>query len=167
MELKAQLLLGVTSNLNVLLKVGNMEIKKNYNLSCLGIDNTWNENAIKKHLMENISNFIDIVLVEPSWGFFTKAKYTIGSCKKYPDLVFYNIREHRFLIIDLKCASLASSVDRAKSQMTSYVEACNNQLDWTFQKQTIGLILGKEPINDEYFNSTSTRDNIFYCAFTI
>lgn len=166
MELKAQLFLGVTSNPDVLLKVGNMEIKKNYNLSCLCIDNTWNENAIKKHLMENITSFIDIVL-GAYWSFLPNAKYTIGSCKKYPDLVFYNIREHRFLIIDLKCASLVSSVDRAKSQMTSYVEACNNQLDWRFQKQTIGLILGKEPINDEYFNSTSTRDNIFYCAFTI
>ena len=117
--------------------------------------------------MDNISNFIDIVLVEPSWYFSPKAKFIIGECKKYPDMVFYNVKEHRFLIIDLKCTCLASSVDRAKSQMASYLDACDKQLDLRFQKKTIGLILGKEPINELYFNCTSTRDNIFYCAFTI
>jgi predicted nuclease of restriction endonuclease-like (RecB) superfamily len=165
-ELKAQLLSGVVSDPNVLLMVDNLAIRKNYNLNCLCIDNTWNENAIKKHLIKNISSFIDIVF-GPYWSFLPNAKSIIGECKKYPDMVFYNVKEHRFLIIDLKCTCLASSVDRAKSQMTSYVEARDKRLDLRFQKKTIGLILGKEPINELYFNSTGVRDNIFYCAFTI
>ena len=121
---------------------------------------------IKEHITKHITSFINIVLGD-YWGFFPNMKFTIGGCKKYPDLVFYNRKEHRFLIIDLKCACLASSVDRAKSQMVSYVEACDKQIDLTFQKKTIGLILGKEPINDIYFNSTSTPSGIFYCGFSI
>jgi len=74
---------------------------------------------------------------------------------------------NRYFIIDLKCGRRVSDIDRAKSQMISYVKAYNQYRDFTYQKETIGLILGKDPIDSVYFNSTETPECIFYAGFTI
>ena len=83
------------------------------------------------------------------------------------DLVFYNSISHRYLIVDLKCSRLVADIDRAKNQIASYKQGYDAKLDYAFQKATIGLILGKEPIDREYFYSTATTENVFYCSFTI
>jgi hypothetical protein len=47
------------------------------------------------------------------------------------------------------------------------VKAYDQIIDFTFQKKSIGLILGKKPIDRLYFNSTETVENIFYSGFII
>ena len=166
-ELKSQLLLGVVSkNKEVLLRIGNTNLRTSYDLSCLGIGDEWNENSIKAHIEKHISTFIKIVL-GGSWSFLPTQKTWVGGCDKYMDLVFYNVEEHRYLVVDLKCSRLSSDIDRAKSQMASYVTAFDRRLDLKYQKKTIGLILGKQPIDSVYFNSTDVQENIFYSGFRI
>jgi len=63
-ELKHQLLLGgVTFKRDdVLLIIEDTSIKTSYDLSCLCIDENWNENDIKQHIIKNIPIFIKTVL---------------------------------------------------------------------------------------------------------
>ena len=166
-ELKYQLLLGITSKGDdILLTIDDTSVKTSYDLSCLGIKKNWSENDIKKHIIKNIPIFIKTVL-GPDWGFFPNKKINIGGRRKHPDLVFYNVEKNRYFIIDLKCGCLVSDIDRAKSQMISYVKAYDQYRDFTYQKKTIGLILGKKPIDSVYFNSTETPEYIFYSGFKI
>lgn len=166
-ELKGQLSLGLNlKNENDLLVVYDLLIKKTYDLRSLGIKASWGEVQINQHIVKNISKFIKVVL-GTNWGFLPDQHVYIGGRKKNLDLVFYNVFTHNYLIIDLKCCSLASSMDRGKSQMISYVKAYNQGLNLSFQKKTIGLILCKEPIDRVYFDSTGTVESIFYSGFQI
>ena len=164
---RAALISGIPSKQkDALLMIDDLVVKTSYDLSCLGIDKTWNENIIKSYIIKNISIFIKIVLGN-NWSFLPDQNIFIGGRAKYLDLVFYNVVTHRYLIIDLKCGCLVSDIDRAKSQIISYTKAYDKYLDFSFQKKTIGLILGKEPIDSLYFNSTGTCEHIFYSGFRI
>jgi predicted nuclease of restriction endonuclease-like (RecB) superfamily len=166
-NLRAQLELGVKSKgSGVLLDIDGLAIKKGYDLTSLGIDKGLSENAIKAEIIKNISTFIQVVL-GPNWAFIPEKKIFIGGVTKSLDLFFYNVITHRYLIIDLKSSYLVSELDRAKSQMASYITAQDQAINNTFQKKTIGLILGKEPIDSVYFNSTDTPENMFYSGFTL
>lgn len=166
-ELKTKLLLGTAAtSKGALVQVDDLVIKTSYDLRSLGIDSSWGEKAINKHIIKDISTFIKLVLGN-NWSFLPDQSISIGGRDKYLDLVFYNVIAHRYLVIDLKCSSLVSGIDRARSQMTSYVKAYDLSIDFTFQKKTIGIILGKAPIDSEYFNSSGALEYIFYCEFKI
>jgi predicted nuclease of restriction endonuclease-like (RecB) superfamily len=166
-QLESELVSGLTSQeTGTVLTIDDFTLKTRYDLSCLGIDPSWNEGKIQSHIIKNISVFIKIVLGK-NWGFLPNQSIFIGGREKYLDLVFYNVVMHRYLIIDLKCGFLVSELDRAKSQILSYKKAFDRNLDLRFQKKTIGLILGKEPIDGLYFNSTETPENVFYSGFVI
>jgi predicted nuclease of restriction endonuclease-like (RecB) superfamily len=166
-QLKAKLFLGITSkHMDIQLTIGDLIIKKSYDLSCLGIDETLSENKIRDIIVANITVFIKIVMGD-NWGFLPNNAISIGGRPKYLDLVFYNVVMHRYLIIELKSRWLVSDIDRATSQIISYTRAYDEILDLTFQKRTIGIVLGKEPIGSEYFNSAANTENIFYAGFII
>jgi predicted nuclease of restriction endonuclease-like (RecB) superfamily len=156
---------------NALLTIGRTTIKKSYDLSCLSIDPGWSENMIKAHVIRNISVFMKIVLGGDDWCFIPRKKFSIGGRKKFPDLVFYDLIDNRYLIIDLKCSHFSAELDRAKSQIFAYQVACNKSLDASIENKTIGLILGKNSSNhlsnNEYFMSTETPDLVFYSSFLI
>ena len=80
-------------------------------------------------------------------GVLLNKHFVIGSAKKFPDLVFYNVNKHQYVIIDLKCSYRTTDLCRARSQMLTYQAACTGSLDDHFQSQTVGLILGKVAIN--------------------
>lgn len=167
-DLRSHLINGVGSKeKNTLLVLDNLVIKTIYDLRDLKIGSTWNENEIKYHVIHNISAFMKIIFNDSNWGFLPNQNTFIGGKQKFLDLVFYNVVEHKFLIIDLKICSLVSSLDRAKSQMASYVVSYNKGLSLGFQKKTIGLILGKEPTDSLYFSSTEIPENVFYSSFII
>ena len=166
-QLRSQLILGVSSKeKNAVLRIDDLVIKTSYKLTRLNIPDNWNENEIKNHIIKNISIFIKIVL-GANWSFLPDQNISIGGRERYLDLVFYNVTMHRYLIIDLKISYRISEIDRAKSQIISYTEAYDSRLDLMFQKKTIGLLLGKAPIDSLFFNSTKTPENIFYSEFRI
>lgn len=154
-DLKKQLIAGIgLLGPNDFFRVDDLIIKRSYDLRCLGIDRMWNENKIKKHILNNMVRFINLVFVVEGWVFIEENRLCFGGRKKYLDLVFYNTVYCRYVIIDLKCSCLVAELDRAKSQIVSYVKAYDEKLDLRFCQRTVGLVLGKEPIDCVYFNAS-------------
>jgi len=137
-------------NNNYLLIINNLILRKKYDLRSLKIKNKMGENQIRNHIINNISCFIKIVL-NNGFSFLPNQNIFIGGATGFLDLVFYDVIHHRYLIIDLKSGGKnISEINRGRSQMVSYVQAYDNVIDNSFQKKTIGLILGKEPIDIMY-----------------
>jgi hypothetical protein len=104
---------------------------------------------------------------DTNWAYLSKKHILIAGKNQYLDIVFYNVFSHRYLIFELKTKSSAASVNRGKSQLDAYQKAINLGLDYSFQKDTIAILLSKAPIHSEFFSHTSTRDLMFYVGFTL
>jgi hypothetical protein len=165
-QLKVDLELSIPSKNEHFIKIGGLPIKHDYCFKTLQIGDLWSENEIKAHIIKNIPQFIGLVL-SSEWAFLPGQTIFCGGVRKFPDLCFYNVISHRYLIVDLKVSSFSGDIDRAASQINSYVKSKDACLDLQFQCKTIGLILGKKPINATYFGSLGENSNIFYSSFTV
>ena len=164
-ELRNELVKGISGDS---VKVDDdLVVHSSYDLKELNIEQAWKENEIKAHIEKNIILFINIVL-SSNWSFLPRQNIFIGDRINYLDLVFYNVISRRYLIVELKNNCLVAGINRGKNQIISYVEAYNQQVvDFSYQKPTIGLILGKSPIDKKFFSHTETPSCIFYSSFTI
>jgi predicted nuclease of restriction endonuclease-like (RecB) superfamily len=167
-DLETALLSGLSSGIkNAVVTVDDLTICTHYNLASLKFDAGLSENQTKAHIIDNIAAFTEEVL-NSNWGFLPDQTIYAGGRQQYLDLVFYNSILNRYCILDLKTyPPNVACINRAKAQMSSYVAAFDRLLNLEHQRRTIGLILGKEPIDSVYFHATETPDLLYYAGFTV
>lgn len=120
------------------------EITKDpYNFDFLTLTEGYNEKELKDALQNNIVNF----LLELGSGFaFVGREYRllIGETEKFIDLLFYNIRLHCYVVVEVKTGKFDSV---HIGQLGTYVAATNHILKSEQDNPTIGLLICKEKDN--------------------
>jgi hypothetical protein len=154
---------------DTLLCLDGLDVKQNYDFSCFQILDHEKEKEIEKRLIEQIGVFIKIVLGTGSgWSYLPFETIFFGGRNCAVDLCFYSTVHHRFCIVELKeNCNKKGAMDGLKNQIAGYVKGYDKKIDLRFQKKTIGLVLGKKPLDKEYFFATQTIENIFYVGFDI
>lgn len=120
------------------------EITKDpYNFDFLTLTEGYNEKELKDALENNIVSF----LLELGSGFaFVGREYRllIGETEKFIDLLFYNIRLHCYVVVEVKTGKFDSA---HIGQLGTYVAAANHILKSEQDNPTIGLLICKEKDN--------------------
>jgi len=120
------------------------EITKDpYNFDFLTMTQGYNEKELKDALEDNIVK----VLLELGSGFaFVGREYRlqIGDTEKFIDLLFYNIKLHCYVVIEVKTDKFDSS---NIGQLGTYIVATNHILKTKMDNPTIGLMICKEKDN--------------------
>lgn len=101
---------------------------------------TRSERDIEEQMVENVTK----VLLELGTGFaFMGNQYhlTVGGEDFYIDLLFYNVRLHCFLVIELKTEKFRPEFT---GKLGFYVSVVDDMLADAFDNPTIGLVLCKE-----------------------
>lgn len=117
--------------------------KDPYNFDFLTITEGYNEKELKDALTNNIVKF----LIELGSGFaFVGREYrlVIGETEKFIDLLFYNIKLHCYVVIEVKTGKYDSN---NIGQLGTYVAAANHLLKTDNDNPTIGLLICKEKDN--------------------
>jgi predicted nuclease of restriction endonuclease-like (RecB) superfamily len=125
------------------------EITKDpYNFDFLTLTEKYNEVELKNALVDNIVKF----LIELGSGFaFVGREYRlgIGETEKIVDLLFYNIKLHCYVVIEVK----TDKFDSANiGQLGTYIVAVNHILKSEIDNPTIGLLIckGKDSVLAQY-----------------
>lgn len=123
-------------------------IKDPYNFDFLSMTEGYNEKELKNALTDNIVKF----LMELGTGFaFVGKEYRIvvGDTEQYLDLLFYNIRLHCYVVVEVKVEEFSPS---DIGQLGTYVVAVNHQLKSDDDNPTIGLEIckGKDNVLAKY-----------------
>jgi len=120
------------------------EITKDpYNFDFLTLTEDYNEKELKDALENNIVNF----LLELGSGFaFVGREYRllIGETEKFIDLLFYNIKLHCYVVVEVKTGKFDSA---HIGQLGTYVAGTNHILKSEQDNPTIGLLICKEKDN--------------------
>jgi len=120
------------------------EITKDpYNFDFLTMTEGYNEKELKDALEDNIVKF----LLELGGGFaFVGREYRllIGDTEKFIDLLFYNIKLHCYVVVEVKTDKFDSS---NIGQLGTYMVATNHILKSEMDNPTIGLLICKEKDN--------------------
>jgi predicted nuclease of restriction endonuclease-like (RecB) superfamily len=120
------------------------EITKDpYNFDFLAMTEGYNEKELKDALENNIVKF----LLELGSGFaFVGREYriVIGETEKFIDLLFYNIKLHCYVVIEIKTDRFDST---NIGQLGTYIVATNHILKSEHDNPTIGLLICKEKDN--------------------
>ncbi len=114
-----------------------------YNFDFLTIAKGYNEREFKDALQDNIVKF----LLELGSGFaFVGREYRleIGSTEKFLDLLFYNIKLHCYVVVEVKTDKFESEYI---GQLGTYVTAVNHIMRGDADNPTIGLLICKEKDN--------------------
>ncbi|MDB2038318.1 PDDEXK nuclease domain-containing protein [[Clostridium] symbiosum] len=120
------------------------EITKDpYNFDFLTMTEGYNEKELKDALEDNIVKF----LLELGSGFaFVGREYRliIGETEKFIDLLFYNIKLHCYVVVEVKTDKFDST---NIGQLGTYIVATNHILKSEEDNPTIGLLICKEKDN--------------------
>ena len=114
-----------------------------YNFDFLTITRKYNERQLKDALVESITDF----LLELGTGFsFVGKEYRldIAGTEVYIDLLFYNIRLHCYIVIEIKIDEFDP---RDIGQLSTYVTAVNHLLKGDIDAPTVGLLICKTKNN--------------------
>lgn len=117
--------------------------KDPYNFDFLTMTAGYNEKELKDALEDNIVKF----LLELGSGFaFVGREYRlmIGETEKFIDLLFYNIKLHCYVVIEVKTDKFDST---NIGQLGTYIVATNHILKSEKDNPTIGLLICKEKDN--------------------
>lgn len=113
--------------------------KDPYNFDFLTLSQRYNEKELKDALMDNITKF----LLELGNGFAfvgREVRLEVGETEKFIDMLFYNIKLHCYVVLEVKINEFDSSY---AGQLSSYVVAVNHQLKGQNDNPTIGLLVCK------------------------
>ena len=113
--------------------------KDPYNFDFLTLSERYNEKELKDALMDNITKF----LLEHGNGFAfvgREVRLEVGETEKFIDMLFYNIKLHCYVVLEVKVSEFDSSY---AGQLSTYVVAVNHQLKGPEDKPTIGLLVCK------------------------
>lgn len=114
--------------------------KDPYNFDFLTMTEGYNEKELKDALTDNIVKF----LMELGNGFaFVGREYRlqVGETEQFIDLLFYNIRLHCYVVIEVKTEKFKPA---DIGQLGTYVVAVNHILKSEAENPTIGLLICKE-----------------------
>ena len=114
--------------------------KDPYNFDFLTITNEYNEKELKDALIDNIQKF----LLELGEGFaFVGREYRllVGETEFFTDLLFYNIKLHAYVVIEVKTTKFNPG---DLGQLSTYVSSVNHLLKRDNDNQTIGLLICKD-----------------------
>ena len=113
--------------------------KDPYSFDFLTLRERYNEKELKDALMDNITKF----LLELGNGFAfvgREVRLEIGETEKFIDMLFYNIKLHCYVVLEVKVSEFDSSF---AGQLSTYVVAVNHKLKGPEDKPTIGLLVCK------------------------
>ena len=113
------------------------------------------EKELKDALMDNIQKF----LLELGNGFaFVGREYRIeiGSTENFIDMLFYHIRLHCYVVVEVKVTEFESFY---AGQLGTYVVAVNHQLKTEKDEPTLGLLVckSKDDIKAQYALEASSQ----------
>lgn len=117
--------------------------KDPYNFDFLALTKKYNERQLKDALVANITDF----LLELGTGFsFVGKEYRldVAGTELFIDLLFYNIRLHCYVVIEVKVGEFDP---RDIGQISTYVTAVNHILKSDLDTPTIGLLVCKTKNN--------------------
>lgn len=132
------------------------EITKDpYKFDFITLTQSYNEKELKDALMDNIQKF----LLELGNGFaFVGREYRIeiGSTENFIDMLFYHIRLHCYVVVEVKVTEFESSY---AGQLGTYVVALNHQLKTEKDEPTLGLLVckSKDDIKAQYALEASSQ----------
>ena len=132
------------------------EITKDpYKFDFITLTQSYNEKELKDALMDNIQKF----LLELGNGFaFVGREYRIeiGSTENFIDMLFYHIRLHCYVVVEVKVTEFESSY---AGQLGTYVVAVNHQLKTEKDEPTLGLLVCKfkDDIKAQYALEASSQ----------
>lgn len=114
--------------------------KDPYNFDFLAIRQKYDEKELKDALIDNIQKF----LLELGSGFAFVGRETrllVGETELYTDLLFYNIRIHAYVVIEVKNRKFKPE---DLGQLGAYVSSVNHLLKGENDNDTIGLLICKD-----------------------
>ena len=119
-----------------------------YNFDFLTIRENYNEKELKDALMDNITSF----LLELGNGFAfigRECRIEVGDKEKFLDMLFYNIRLHCYVVLEVKVVDFDPAF---AGQLSTYVVAVNHQLKTEADNPTIGLLVckGMDKVEAQY-----------------
>ena len=132
------------------------EITKDpYKFDFITLTQSYNEKELKDALMDNIQKF----LLELGNGFaFVVSEYRIeiGTTENFIDMLFYHIRLHCYVVVEVKVTEFESSY---AGQLGTYVVAVNHQLKTEKDEPTLGLLVckSKDDIKAQYALESSSQ----------
>ena len=115
-------------------------LKDPYNFDFLTIREGYDERELQKELVDKISDF----LLELGEGFAYIGKeyhININGDDFYIDLLFYNLKLHSYIVIELKAEKFKPE---HLGQLNFYVTAVNRELKTDRDNATIGLLICKD-----------------------
>ena len=110
-----------------------------YNFDFLTIREKYDEKELKDALMDKVENF----LMELGTGFAfmgREVRLVIGNTEKFLDMLFYNAKQHCYVVVEVKAVEFDSSF---AGQLGTYVVAVNHQMRTELDNPTIGLLICK------------------------
>lgn len=118
-------------------------IKDTYNFDFLSITQKYNEKELKDAIVNNIERF----LLELGNGFAyvgKEVKLLAGNTELFCDLLFYNIKIHSYVVIEIKTVTYKPE---HLGQLLGYVGTIDNTLKGEKDNPTIGIIICKNKDN--------------------
>ena len=113
--------------------------KDPYCFDFLTLSQDYSEKELKDALMDNIQKF----LLELGNGFAfvgREVRIEVGETEKFIDMLFYNIRLHCYVVLEVKVEKFDFS---NVGQLGGYIVAVNHQLKGEYDNPTIGLLVCK------------------------
>lgn len=120
-------------------EIKNLAMKDPYNFDFLTIREDYDEKELKDELTKNIESF----LLELGNGFAYVGKevhLTLGETEMYCDLLFYNIPNHCYVVIEVKTGKFKPE---HLGQLIGYTAAIDNNLKGELDAKTIGIMFAK------------------------
>lgn len=129
--------------------------KDPYNFDFLTLTERYSEKELKDALMDNITKF----LLELGNGFAfvgREVRLTIGDTENFVDMLFYNIKLHCYVVVEVKVTEFDS---KDMGQLGTYMVAVNHQLKGETDASTLGLIIckSKDNVKARYALEASTQ----------
>lgn len=126
-----------------------------YNFDFLTLTEKYNEKELKDAFMDNISKF----LLELGNGFAfvgREVRLDIGDTENYIDMLFYNIKLHCYVVVEVKVEEFNS---RDMGRLGTYMVAVNHQLKGEQDGSTLGLLIckSKDEVKARYALEASSQ----------
>ena len=115
-------------------------IKDPYNFDFISIRKEYDEKELKDALIDNIQKF----MLELGNGFAfvgREKRLLVGQTELYTDLLFYNIKIHAYVVIEVKNRKFKPE---DVGQLGAYVASVNHLLKGDKDNDTIGLLICKD-----------------------
>ncbi len=126
-----------------------------YNFDFLTIREKYDETELKDALMNNITR----LLLELGNGFAfvgREVRIEIGETENYMDMLFYNIKLHSYVVVEVKVKEFESG---DMGQLGTYMVAVNHQLKGEQDGPTLGLLIcrSKDNVKARYALEASSQ----------